>query len=126
MSNYGKGIPLASGFDLGAKIPLDARTVVNTIEERDAHVTNNRVYVGMRVFVSNENNEYLWNGTDWELVPNKTYVDEAIANAQLGGGSSDIDLSKYTTKDYVDYQIENHTHPKVTNEDIEQIMNDIF
>ena len=38
----------------------------------------------------------------------------------------DIDLSKYTTKDYVDYQIENHTHPKVTNEDIEQIMNDIF
>ena len=250
MSNYGKGIPLASGFDLGAKIPLDARTVVNTIEERDAHVTNNRVYVGMRVFVSNENKEYLWNGTDWELVPNKTYVDdavanvkideeqlanyatkdeiptktsqltndsnfttesyvtdainnaqlgggdgssidlsvyqtkvdanlvttdktivgaineldvesikaedfednsiiiennltsrvssletnkadisyvdEAIANAQLGGGSSDIDLSKYTTKDYVDYQIENHTHPKVTNEDIEQIMNDIF
>ena len=57
MSNYGKGIPLASGFDLGAKIPLDARTVVNTIEERDAHVTNNRVYVGMRVFVSNENKE---------------------------------------------------------------------
>ncbi len=252
MSNYGKGIPLASGFDLGAKIPLDSRTVVTTVEERDAHISNNRVYVGMRVFVSNENKEYLWNGTEWELVPDKAYVDNAvanikideeqlanyatkdeiptktsqltndsnfatesyvtdainnaslgggegtnidlsdyqtkvdinlsttdktivgaineldvegikaedfedssviidnnltsrvsnleltkadisyvdtqIANAQLGGsgGSSDIDLSKYATKDYVDYQIENHTHPKVTNEDIEQIMNDIF
>ena len=97
MSNYGKGIPLASGFDLGAKIPLDARTVVNTIEERDAHVTNNRVYVGMRVFVSNENKEYLWNGTDWELVPNKTYVDDAVANVKI----DEEQLANYATKDEI-------------------------
>ena len=48
---YGKGISLASGFDLGAKSPLDSRSIVNTIEERDAHVTENRAYPGMKVYV---------------------------------------------------------------------------
>ena len=31
MSNFGKGIPLASGFDLGAKTPLDSRITVQNI-----------------------------------------------------------------------------------------------
>ena len=48
---FGKGITLAGGFDLGAKSPLDSRLTVATIEERDAHVTNNRAYDGMLVFV---------------------------------------------------------------------------
>lgn len=48
---FGKGITLAGGFDLGAKAPLDSRLTVATIEERDAHVTNNRAYDGMLVFV---------------------------------------------------------------------------
>lgn len=48
---FGKGIALAGGFDLGAKAPLDSRLTVATIEERDAHVTGNRAYDGMLVFV---------------------------------------------------------------------------
>lgn len=48
---FGKGIALAGGFDLGAKAPLDSRLVVATIDDRDAHVTGNRAYDGMLVYV---------------------------------------------------------------------------
>ena len=63
---YGKGISLASGFDLGAKSPLDSRSIVNTIEERDAHVTRNRAYPGMKVYVLEEQKEYRYTGSDWK------------------------------------------------------------
>ena len=63
---YGKGISLASGFDLGAKSPLDSRSIVNTIEERDAHVTENRAYPGMKVYVLEEQKEYRYTGSDWK------------------------------------------------------------
>ena len=63
---FGRGIPLASGFDLGAKAPLDARLVANTIEERDAHVTGNRAYPGLIVYVINEDKTYQYNGTEWK------------------------------------------------------------
>lgn len=66
---YGKGITVASGFDLGAKAPLDSRSVVNTIAERDAHVTNNRAYEGMIVYVIEDKKTYQYTGTEWkELV----------------------------------------------------------
>ena len=63
---YGNGIKIASGFDLGAKAPLDTRTVVNTIEERNAHVTGNRAYVGMKVCVLESMKEYIFDGTSWD------------------------------------------------------------
>ena len=63
---YGKGISLTSGFDLGAKSPLDSRSIVNTIEERDAHVTENRAYPGMKVYVLEEQKEYRYTGSDWK------------------------------------------------------------
>ena len=50
-NQFGKGIGVAAGFDLGAQKPLDARVAVNTIAERDAHVENNRAYEGMLVYV---------------------------------------------------------------------------
>lgn len=63
---YGKGIKVASGFDLGAKSPLDTRSIVNTIEERNAHVTGNRAYIGMKVYVLENAKEYIYNGTGWD------------------------------------------------------------
>ena len=48
---FGKGITLAGGFDLGAKAPLDSRVAVATLADRDAHVTGNRAYEGMLVYV---------------------------------------------------------------------------
>ena len=57
-NQFGKGIGLAAGFDLGAQKPLDARVAVNTIAERDAHIENNRAYEGMLVYVAEANMTY--------------------------------------------------------------------
>ena len=57
-NQFGKGIGVAAGFDLGAQKPLDARLAVNTIAERDAHVENNRAYEGMIVYVAEANMTY--------------------------------------------------------------------
>ena len=81
MSEFGKGIPLASGFDLGAKKPLDSRDVVDTIEERDLHVAENRAYEGMTVYVKENKKVYRYDGNKW------------------------IDLSNYYTKEEIEQQI---------------------
>ena len=57
-NQFGKGIGVAAGFDLGAQKPLDARIAVNTIAERDAHVENNRAYEGMIVYVAEAKKTY--------------------------------------------------------------------
>lgn len=62
---FGKGITVASGFDLGAKSPLDSRSIVHTIQERDAHVTGNRAYEGMLVYVVADKKTYQYTGTEW-------------------------------------------------------------
>ena len=67
---YGKGIVLTTGFDLGAKTPLDSRSVVNTIAERDAHVSGNRAYAGMSVYVLEDQKEYRYTGTEWVEILN--------------------------------------------------------
>lgn len=98
---FGKGITVASGFDLGAKAPLDARAVVNTIEERDAHIAGNRAYPGMIVYVIADGKNYQYDGVEFkELVADVdlsayatiAYVDEQVANAVTNGT---IDLSAY-------------------------------
>lgn len=86
---YGKGIPLTSGFDLHAKLPLDLRSVVNSIEERDEYVTKDAAYMGMEIFVISEQKKYMYTGTEWkELL---TDVD-----------NENIDLSSYAKLEYVD------------------------
>lgn len=79
MSDFGKGIPLASGFDLGAKKPLDSRSVVETIEERNEHVVKNRAYEGMIVYVKENEKLYKYNGYDW-IDLNNYYSKEEIDN----------------------------------------------
>ena len=85
-NQFGKGIGVAAGFDLGAQKPLDARIAVNTIAERNAHVENNRAYEGMVVFVDETKKNYqLVNGKWVEL-----FLDEqtrlAALEAMLNGG----------------------------------------
>ena len=45
------GISVASGFKLQAKGALDGRLVVNSIEDRNALITENGAYEGMVVYV---------------------------------------------------------------------------
>ena len=65
--NFGKGITVASGFDLGAKAPLDSRLTVKTIEERNAHVTGNRAYEGMLVYVEADKKTYQLVDGQWKV-----------------------------------------------------------
>ena len=85
-NQFGKGIGVAAGFDLGAQKPLDARIAVNTIAERDAHVENNRAYEGMIVFVDADKKNYqLVNGVWVELL--KAEQDRLAAlEGMLAGG----------------------------------------
>ena len=63
---FGKGIGVASGFDLGAKAPLDSRITVATIADRDAHVTGNRAYEGMLVYVEADKTLYQYVDSLWK------------------------------------------------------------
>ena len=66
---FGKGIGVAAGFDLGAQKPLDSRATVATIADRDAHVTNNRAYPGMLVYVCEDEKTYQYTyNTDGNLI----------------------------------------------------------
>ena len=97
--SFGKGIPLASGFDLGAKSPLDSRITVETLEERDLHVTGNRAYEGMLVFVTQEDTLYRYSKGEWKIIPTR---DELVIK------SSELDNDiNFTTRDEVTYLIEN-------------------
>lgn len=96
---YGKGITIASGFDLGAKAPLDHRIVVDTIADRDAHVTGNRAYEGMIVFVKEDQ-------TTYQLVMQIPEEGEPALGWKVFGADA-VDLSEYAKIDYVDKQIAN-------------------
>lgn len=71
---FGKGISVGSGFDLGANLPLDNRTVQATIAERDAMPTIQLVE-GLFVYVKENKTAYILKGFDadgsnrvWETV----------------------------------------------------------
>ena len=95
---YGKGIVVASGFDLSAKSPLDTRSVVNTIAERDEHVSKNRAYVGMTVYVIDENKEYRYNGTDWIEILNDLSAVHTHANKDVLDKITASDISAWNDK----------------------------
>lgn len=117
--NFGKGIPLAIGFDLGAKTPLDARCFVDTLAERDEHVELNRAYEGMIVYVSETENIYRWNGVEWEIIPTKDYVDKAVENVKIDADA--LELTKYVSKDEFE---ENHV--PINRAEIDTLIDEIF
>lgn len=84
---YGKGITVASGFDLGAKSPLDSRIMANTIEERDAHVTNNRAYDGMIVYVIEDKTTYQYLDGEW-VIFGAEVIDNLASDSTIKGLSA--------------------------------------
>lgn len=71
---FGKGISVGSGFDLGANLPLDHRTVQATLADRDAMPTIQLVE-GLFVYVKENKTAYILKGFDpdgsnrvWETV----------------------------------------------------------
>ena len=64
---FGKGIKVASGFDLNAKSPLDTRLVVQDLEELEQHTINNRAYEGMIVYIIKEKMTYQFVDGVWVI-----------------------------------------------------------
>ena len=95
---YGKGIVVASGFDLSAKSPLDTRSVVNTLAERDEHVASNRAYAGMAVFVLEENKEYRYNGEQWIEILNDLSAVHSHDNKDVLDGIKLDDITRWNAK----------------------------
>lgn len=60
---FGKGVSVGSGFDLGANLPLDNRTVQATIAERDTMPTIQLVE-GLLVYVKENKTTYVLKGFD--------------------------------------------------------------
>lgn len=78
---FGKGISVGSGFDLGANLPLDNRTVQTTIAERDSMPTIQLVE-GLLVYVKENKTTYVLKGFDadgsnrvWEPLATGTVVE---------------------------------------------------
>jgi peptidoglycan hydrolase CwlO-like protein len=84
---YGKGITVASGFDLGAKTPLDSRIVASTIEERDSHVSNNRAYDGMVVYVIEDKTTYQYLNGEW-VIFGAEVIDNLASDSTIKGLSA--------------------------------------
>ncbi len=55
----GNGITITTGFDVSAQLPLDARTVVKTIADLHA-MPAEYVYMGLLVYVLEDNKLYQW------------------------------------------------------------------
>lgn len=78
---FGKGISVGSGFDLGANLPLDNRTIQATVADRDAMPTIQLVE-GLFVYVKENKTAYILKGFDpdgsnrvWETVATEKVVD---------------------------------------------------
>ena len=95
---YGKGIVVASGFDLSAKSPLDSRSIVNTIAERDAHVSGNRAYPGMAVYVLEDQKEYRYTGTEWVEILNDLSAVHEHTNKDVLDSITALDISAWNAK----------------------------
>ena len=140
MSNFGKGITVASGFDLGAKAPLDSRIVVNNMAELQEHIDNNRVYEGMIIYIVEEKTTYQYINPDLIVFGNNSNdsssseviidnLNSILTNASLSANQGrvlremiELLQGNYYTKEEVDAIKET-----LENQDIEisQIVGDI-
>lgn len=83
MANYGKGITVASGFDLAGN-PVDSKYLVATLAEANAFIDNGVAYEGMQIYCVADKTIYVFNGTSFQTM-------------QASSGAVDIDLTPYAT-----------------------------
>ena len=122
---YGKGIVLTTGFDLGAKTPLDSRSVVNTIAERDAHVSGNRAYSGMSVYVLEDQKEYRYTGTEWVEILNDLSAVHEHTNKNVLDNITLEDISNWNAKSDFSGSYNDLTNKPTIPTNISQLTNDL-
>ncbi len=130
---FGKGISVGSGFDLGANLPLDNRTVQATIAERDAMLTIQLVE-GLLVYVKENKTTYVLKGFDadgsnrvWEPLATGTVVeiinslesdrtDAALSAAQGKALKTLVDELKASVAAALDYKGTKDTYEELPTE----------
>lgn len=97
---FGAGVIFGAPVDLNSQKPLDSRIAVQTTAERDAHVTGNRAYVGMQVYVADDEKTYIYNGTTWDVLVTDADLTEGIdvkiaaaTTGKIGGILAGTDIS---------------------------------
>ena len=122
---YGKGIVLTTGFDLGAKTPLDSRSIVNTIAERDAHVSGNRAYAGMSVYVLEDQKEYRYTGTEWVEILNDLSAVHEHTNKNVLDNITLEDISNWNAKSDFSGSYNDLTDKPTIPTNVSQLTNDL-
>lgn len=130
---FGKGISVGSGFDLGANLPLDNRTVQATIAERDSMPTIQLVE-GLLVYVKENKTTYVLKGFDadgsnrvWEPLATGTVVeiinslesdrtDAALSAAQGKALKTLVDELKASVAAALDYKGTKDTYEELPTE----------
>ena len=59
-----------TGFKVGSAEPLNEYSIRETVDDRDALVTDGYVYEGMEVYCKDTKIKYRWNGTAWDVLDN--------------------------------------------------------
>lgn len=83
MSNYGKGILIASGFDLAGN-PVDSKYIVDSLSVANEFVDAGVAYEGMQVYCKEDKTIYVFNGSSWQTM-------------SASSGTAEVDLSNYVT-----------------------------
>lgn len=88
-------IKIATGFDVGAEVPINARTVADSISERNALVTSGKAYDGMRVYVKADKQFYKYIDGAWS-VDGMTDDERAEINRSIGAVQTAADNAQIT------------------------------
>lgn len=130
---FGKGISVGSGFDLGANLPLDNRTVQATLADRDSMPTIQLVE-GLFVYVKENKTAYILKGFDpdgsnrvWETVATGKVVeiidslesdktDAALSAAQGKALKTLVDELKASVAAALDYKGTKDTYDALPSE----------
>lgn len=123
ISQFGKGISIAAGFDLGAKRPVDSRETVDTLEDRDAHVTGNRAYEGMTVYVKEEGITYQYIKNDKGELEWIEFIPPALTTNELDDILDDVFKDEVEVEDEI---VEVNSIKVITEEQIDNIIGSVF
>lgn len=74
---FDAGIKVTGPFSATGSFPVDGKYIVETIAERDDHVTQNRAYDGMQVYVKENKKTYQYVIKDW-VGQWKDFCDETV------------------------------------------------
>lgn len=87
---FDTGIKVTGSFSAAGAFPVDGKYIVNTIEERDDHVTQNRAYDGMQVYVKADGLTYQYHlaTNSWSVFHDDKMYSHAVTNKGIASGES--------------------------------------